>query len=319
MAKVCDISFLCSVFEYLVGVDYSTPRELAVFERTVLEAINICKNTDFDSFSVSKLFESMFLISEAEKLIRPVIAQLENDGLIAISKMRDDLTLDDIFIKDILMTPRGINILNNGYYPDNAKKKNIQLYYNPYQDLVTKNVNISENATGYDLGNVETLSNIEFPASQISQYLASIVSTKNKEERQLLPFGTEIDSISPIKDPVIKKYQVKRQLHIKDGFELYIPNDFLSEEVTLKAIEYYLNKDTRTKYGKGNIPNINPDYTFDAFFKLQSLAGLSETEVQRMRIAVFPLKFKGHVIYAPMAYSLKPAYANKQEQLLKAA
>lgn len=311
MAKVCDINLLFPVLEYLVSVEYSTPRELTIFERIVLEAINISKNTDFESLSVSKLLDTMLLIPEAEKLIRPVITELKSNGLLEISIMCDDLTLDDIFVKDILITSKGNDILNNGY-SDEVRKKNMLLYYNPYKNSVTNDVDISENATGYEVVSIEELSNVEFPTSQISQFLTGIVSTNNKRKRQLLPFGAVINSISPIQDPVIKKYTVKRQLQIREGFELYIPNDFLTEEVTLKAIEYYLNKDAKTKFGKGNIPDINPDYPFDAFYKLQGLADLSEIEIQRMRIAKFPLKFKGHVIKAPLAYSLQPVCTNKQ-------
>lgn len=319
MAKVCDISFLCPVLEYLVGVDYSTPRELTICERLVLEAINICKGTEFDALAISQLFESVILLPESEKLIRPVISALKNDGLLEIKIWNDALTLGDIFVKDIQLTDRGNNILRKGAYPSNARRKNMSLYYNPYQNLISEYINLSDDASGFKIMNDEEFTKVDFPMNQIAQYLSRIANNNNKEVRPILPFGSEIDEISPLKEPVVKSYVIKRQLHIKDNFELYIVNDFLPDDLAVKAIEYYLNKDKETKYGKGKICPVDSSYPFEAFFKIQALASLSDKEIQKFRIATFPLKFKGHIINAPMAYSLKPAYANKQEQLLRAA
>lgn len=170
--KLTDLSFVAPVLVGTAIVRHYRKRKASPLERALLEAANICKSHPaYAGVPVATLFASCFGIpkEDADLLLKPLLFEFRNIGVMRITGITDDTSLEEAPMQSLKLTDRGLQMLMEGALP-----------FEPQEDGLAYAYDITKNRI---LSSAKALLTNPSPES---------ISLKLKEKYEEIPFPEEL-------------------------------------------------------------------------------------------------------------------------------
>lgn len=222
---------------YKVCVSHLTARRSTALEWMVLEAISRCTTLPAQeqaAISAGHVFEEIFLVADADKLILPCILNLQDLGALTTEGLSDDSELESVPMSSLRLTPIGRQMQSEGLLPGAKSEDIFDVLYNQVQkELVSDtSARYTEKPTGTAFPMDDAPS---FPAFQIKEMLQD-AQQKGDKGRRRFPWmepSTKIDHIEPVETQLLWRNMNKR---LDVGPELVCSLDDISEPALIAKI-----------------------------------------------------------------------------------
>lgn len=208
---ISEVTMSYPCIRYDVEVSHFTSRVSTAIEWVILEAIHRCETLHgYKDVFVSELFEQLFAISDADKLILPCLLNLKDMDAIRVEGINDDTKLSTVPMRDLQLSKDGREMQKKGLLPGTAAEDTFTIYY----DLITKTLRresllYNENASGIKVMDTDELENAVFPGAAIREWLVSVQGDSRRNRINWLSPTTEIKDITPLNSTVLWKNTVK--------------------------------------------------------------------------------------------------------------
>ena len=156
--KIDDVQIVHPYVQYNVIVSHNTPRIPTAIEWLILEVISKCsKLKDYARVPVSTLFSSVFFISDVDKLIKPCLVSLRDMDIIKASNLYDDLSLDNVYLSELVLTDDGKMFVDSGTLPTKVSRDSFDIVYDVYNnELMEPNPKLPKTKPqGFYIGDME--------------------------------------------------------------------------------------------------------------------------------------------------------------------
>lgn len=155
--KIDDIQIVYPYIQYNVIASHNTPRIPTAIEWLILEVIKNCtKLNDYASVPVGTLFSSVFFISDADNLIKPCLVSLRDMGIIKANNLYDDLSLDNVYLSELVLTDDGKRFVESSTLPTKISRDSFDIVYDVYNNaLIEPNPKLPKTrAQGFYIGDM---------------------------------------------------------------------------------------------------------------------------------------------------------------------
>ena len=156
--RIDEVQIVYPYIQYHVIASHNTPRIPTAVEWLILEIIRNCsKIKDYDRIPVGMLFNSIFFISDVDKLIKPCLVSLRDMNIIKASNLYDDMSLDNLYLSEIGLTEDGKMFVDSGTLPTNVTQDSFDIVYDVYNNtLMDSNPKLPKTkAEGFYIGDME--------------------------------------------------------------------------------------------------------------------------------------------------------------------
>ncbi|MBR4210951.1 MAG: hypothetical protein IKR84_00995 [Oscillibacter sp.] len=217
---------------YRVDVSHFTPRHSTAFEWLILEVIRKAQERpDMADVPASDIFEGLFLISDAERLIKPCILSLYDHNAIAVDGIDDSTPLDKVPMKNLLLTEDGARMQRDGLLPGKAETTSVEMVYDPVAGTLLTDAKAAaysaESPTGTPVlpsGCPEgafSPGSVAFPESLI---MAELQIAREEKRWNWMNPGTQIQSAAHSGAELLWK-NVSRSFQAREGWECFLDGD----------------------------------------------------------------------------------------------
>ena len=132
--------------EYQMLVKFASIRRFTVVEWIVMNAAKQAQtNKDLATYSIEKLFASVYRISKCESLVRTSVYELRGRNLITINDF-DEFKVASIRFGDIHLTEFGEEAIKNSFIPSESQTRDEVLYHNLSLDLFRTHIKKNDDA-----------------------------------------------------------------------------------------------------------------------------------------------------------------------------
>lgn len=212
--NIADVTLSYPYVEYTVRVSHFTARKPTAIEWLILEAINkVSVMPNYEGVPVATLFEQIFMISDADLLIRPCLLLLQDMEAIDAVGVSDDTELSTIPMRNLKLTEKGASMQRDGLLPGALDDNNFQIYYDPAKCILfeTAESRYKDEPAGISTQEIEAVDSILFPVALIQQLLQRKQENYSAHSRfsWLMP-TTRIDSIENSGANILWKNVVKK-------------------------------------------------------------------------------------------------------------
>ena len=233
--KLTDLNLSYPYVWYNANIVHITSRRSTAIEWLILEAVSQLEqnNSAFQTLSVEEFFFRLFVISDSNKIIKPLLLELRELGALVLDDIYDDTDLKETPMSCIHLTTDGKSLQKVGKLPGNASEAKFSFYYDiAGQKIVQKSsaANIADEPKGVRVTKTVSADEIAFPMPLVRQEIMNLGSQK---KLKWFDEGTEIVQIFPISSE-LKWKTVRRKLCINDDLTVYVEgvsDPGISEEV----------------------------------------------------------------------------------------
>lgn len=273
------LSYPC--VQHKVEVSHFTARKSTAIEWVILESINKCeKLSNYAGISIASFFEQIFTISDADRLIRPVLISLQDIGAITISRIDDETELDTVAMNNLKLTKTGREMQSQGLLPGTSSDETFSIYYDVAAKVLKDEANLyKEEATGIKVVDIDDADDVDFPEGAIREWLFTIQNDKKRKRLNWLTPTTKIESVTPLSSKIYWK-NITRKVEIVDEMRWKVSGieDEGIDEITLEAF------DISCPDGLRDLPFleiVNPDEEIKRFVSIDEINALIGEYLQK--------------------------------------
>lgn len=196
--KLMDVGIAVPFVEYHISVGCRIRRRAMIMEWVIIQMIAAAlQHKEYGELPASAILRTVFGISDADRLVRPVMISMMSTGLISAAGLTDDSSLDEIRLSDCGLTDEGRLMLRDGTLPAESSSRNLQLTYDVLGQKFVPGRGLVKDPAGVQAMSADEARNIPFPMTAVQAYLAD---AQKKKIFAWLQAGTEISSIVPLMD-----------------------------------------------------------------------------------------------------------------------
>lgn len=106
--KLMDVGIAVPFVEYHISVGCRIRRRAMIMEWVIIQMIAAAlQHKEYGELPASAILRTVFGISDADRLVRPVMISMMSTGLISAAGLTDDSSLDEIRLSDCGLTDEG--------------------------------------------------------------------------------------------------------------------------------------------------------------------------------------------------------------------
>ena len=123
--KLMDVGIAVPFVEYHISVGCRIRRRAMIMEWVIIQMIAAAlQHKEYGELPASAILRTVFGISDADRLVRPVMISMMSTGLISAAGLTDDSSLDEIRLSDCGLTDEGRLMLRDGTLPAESSSRN---------------------------------------------------------------------------------------------------------------------------------------------------------------------------------------------------
>lgn len=198
---------------YRVEIFHVTTRQSTAIEWVLLEAISKCGTlSGYSQISVGKLFKEIFMIPEANLLLRPCLLSLQDMGAITMQDIDDETDLDTVPMDRLQLTDTGRELQKNGLLPEASASEMLTIAYDITERTVKEDrqQNYTQEADGISVSEAENADQIMFPEAAVRTWLTKLQQGKQPKSMAWLTPTTKINIIQMHEATLLWRNAVKR-------------------------------------------------------------------------------------------------------------
>lgn len=276
---ISDVMLSYPYIQHRVEVSHFTARKSTAIEWLILESINKCETLkQYTDIGIGAFFEQIFAISDVDRLIRPCLISLQDMGAISLGGISDETELQNIPMSSLKLTKTGRDMQMQGLLPGMTSEDTFIIYYDLCSGVLRSDANIyTEKSTGIEVVDIQEAEDVEFPSSDIREWLLSLQGEKRKKGMSWLTPTTTIFDIRSLETNLLWK-NVSRKIELREGLEWKIvgEDDQSINEITLEETEFaYLD-------GFEELPKLsikNPDTEIKKIVPIEEVGALIKEAV----------------------------------------
>lgn len=172
--RLADVKLSTPYVFYDVAVSHFASRKATAIEWVILEAIRTAStSTDYKDAPFSAVFEEIFSVKEADRLLKPVIYDLVGFGMISVEGLSDEESLSRMSMSQFSLTDKGEKLRREGVLPGKTMVDVVQVVFNASSGTLctVSRKGLSEEPTGLKKSDIDTPDDLVFPASEVMDYL----------------------------------------------------------------------------------------------------------------------------------------------------
>lgn len=172
--RLTDVKLSTPYVFYDVAVSHFTSRKATAIEWVILEAIRTASTSkDYKDAPFSAVFEEIFSVKEADRLLKPVIYDLVGFGMISVEGLSDEESLSRMSMSQFSLTDKGEKLRREGVLPGKTMEDVVQVVFNASSGTLctASRKGLSEEPTGLKKSDIDTPDDLVFPASEVMDYL----------------------------------------------------------------------------------------------------------------------------------------------------
>ena len=238
---ISDVTLSYPYIQHRVEISHFTARKSTAIEWVILESINKCESLrQYESIGIGTFFEQIFTISDADQLIRPCLISLQDMGAIMIYGIDDETELKNVPMSNLKLTKTGKEMQVQGLLPGTTAEDTFTIYYDLISETLRDDANIyKEVPTGIKVMDIEDASDVEFPYSEIREWILSIQRNKKKSRMTWLSSTTRIEDITSLEATLLWK-NVSKKVELKKGliWKIVGEENKRVDEITLSETDF---------------------------------------------------------------------------------
>ena len=130
--KLKDITLSYPAIQYSINVSHFTSRHSTAIEWLILEVIQkAMENPHLEDVSIASVFEQIFLINDANLLIKPCILSLRDGGALIIENIYDEADLKEVPMRNLRLTEEGMRMQRDGLLPGKVSEDSLTITFDP--------------------------------------------------------------------------------------------------------------------------------------------------------------------------------------------
>ena len=172
--RLADVKISNPYVFYDVAVSHFASRKATAIEWVILEAIRTASaSNDYKDAPFSAVFEEIFSVKEADRLLKPVIYDLVGFGMISVEGLSDEESLSRMSMSQFSLTDKGEKLRREGVLPGKTMEDVVQVVFNASSGTLctVSRKGLSEEPTGLKKSDIDTPDDLVFPASEVMDYL----------------------------------------------------------------------------------------------------------------------------------------------------
>lgn len=223
-------------------VTHYTPRKSTVIEWAILEAIKKAQGSlQWSNIPASTLFEKILGIPDVDLLVAPCLKELMDINAIQINNFHDSTPLNEVQVKDIVMTSSGIDMQLKGLLPGREKEDFLEVFYNPNTGQLENITEFVQKSLKDEPTEIATLSiddedDFEYPYSMIRDK----IQNQSSREIRWIQSNTEIRDIQEYERDLLWRITSKNIHLVKDG--QFIIEDDQSSIISENVFKAFVDK-----------------------------------------------------------------------------
>lgn len=278
--KLKDITLSYPAIQYSINVSHFTSRHSTAIEWLILEVIQkAMENPHLEDVSIASVFEQIFLINDANLLIKPCILSLRDGGALIIENIYDEADLKEVPMRNLRLTEEGMRMQRDGLLPGKVSEDSLTITFDPIrQNLLAGNVNesYSDKATGIFVRELDTPGDISFPSALVMDYLET--AKQNQRYKWITP-TTEIHEVVPTNARVLWK-NISTKLQVTANWKCYIDGDD-DGSLAAKFLSHMAMELPATILDVLEIGELDPDTDINNLIELTALSGYLNSQVRQ--------------------------------------
>ena len=129
--RLADVKISNPYVFYDVAVSHFASRKATAIEWVILEAIRTASTSkDYKDAPFSAVFEEIFSVKEADRLLKPVIYDLVGFGMISVEGLSDEESLSRMSMSQFSLTDKGEKLRREGVLPGKTMVDVVQVVFN---------------------------------------------------------------------------------------------------------------------------------------------------------------------------------------------
>lgn len=172
--RLADVKLSNPFVFYDVTVSHFASRKATAIEWVILEAIQAASSSaEYRDVPFSAVFEEIFSIKEADRLIKPVIYDLVGFGMISVEGLSDEVSLSRMSMNQFALTDKGEKLRKDGVLPGKTMEDVVQVVINAASGKLSSvsRKGLSPEPTGIKRAAIDTADDIVFPSAEVKEYL----------------------------------------------------------------------------------------------------------------------------------------------------
>ncbi len=172
--RLADVKLSTPYVFYDVAVSHFASRKATAIEWVILEAIRTASTSkDYKDAPFSAVFEEIFSVKEADRLLKPVIYDLVGFGMISVEGLSDEESLSRMSMSQFSLTDKGEKLRREGVLPGKTMVDVVQVVFNASSGTLctVSRKGLSEEPTGLKKSDIDAPDDLVFPASEVMDYL----------------------------------------------------------------------------------------------------------------------------------------------------
>lgn len=172
--RLTDVKLSTPYVFYDVAVSHFASRKAAAIEWVILEAIRTASTSkDYKDAPFSAVFEEIFSVKEADRLLKPVIYDLVGFGMISVEGLSDEESPSRMSMSQFSLTDKGEKLRREGVLPGKTMEDVVQVVFNASSGTLCtlSRKGLSEEPTGLKKSDIDAPGDLVFPASEVMDYL----------------------------------------------------------------------------------------------------------------------------------------------------
>ena len=172
--RLADVKLSTPYVFYDVAVSHFASRKATAIEWVILEAIRTASTSkDYKDAPFSAVFEEIFSVKEADRLLKPVIYDLVGFGMISVEGLSDEESLSRMSMSQFSLTDKGEKLRREGVLPGKTMVDVVQVVFNASSGTLctVSRKGLSEKPTGLKKSDIDAPDDLVFPASEVMDYL----------------------------------------------------------------------------------------------------------------------------------------------------
>ena len=220
--KLVEAMISCPFTRYKVRVSHFTARRSTALEWMIMEAIARCSilpAQEQANVTAGHVFEEIFLVADADKLLLPCILSLQDLGALTTEGLSDDSELKNVPMSSLRLTDEGRQMQRDGLLPGVTSEDTFEIMYDQRKKEL-----VNESPARYTEKPAGTALPMDdepfFPAFQISEMLRE-VQQKGDKGRGRFPWmepTTTISDIEPDETQLLWR-NMSKTLDVGSGLE----------------------------------------------------------------------------------------------------
>lgn len=172
--KLGEIKISYPLISYETNITHFTARKSTAIEWVILESISMAQQMGrYLDVPLDTIYKNLFGIADSDLLIKPCLLQLLDLGAVEAPTLYDDVSLEDVLMRDVSLTDIGLEMQRQGLLPGEDREDVISLLYDflsetLFEGSVTKYSAIQSGLSLIDRDEVEESA---YPASSIKLFL----------------------------------------------------------------------------------------------------------------------------------------------------